>query len=432
MDEPPSDILIAPFATGFPAIALCLLLSFFACITAAAFAAARTALYFAGLAGREDIVWAGAGEVARSKASRWMDESRLLTVVIQVCHTFVRVITIVGLVAAALILDGGGIFVRVVMPAVVGLVLSEAFARLFARKYPVKTLALLNRLITLVYRTMMPVARALDRANNRWRAMVGQSRSAEMALAQVMELAAAAAEQEEETDVVKGIVNFSALRVRDLMKHRSEICALSTALSFEEVMDFVNRHAYSRIPVFKESIDHIVGVLYIKDLLPFFGKGNDFPWASVIRPGYFVWANKKIDALLKDFQEKRVHVAIVRDDAGNTAGLITLEDLIEVVIRDINEQRDSVGQRGYSRIDDRTFVFNAKTPVMEVFRMLDVEHPLLHELRELESLEDFIVEINDELPGEGDEVSYDQFTFAVESVENKRIKRVRVHVHAQA
>jgi putative hemolysin len=142
--------------------------------------------------------------------------------------------------------------------------------------------------------------------------------------------------------------------------------------------------------------------------------------------------SKKIDALLKDFQEKRVHIAIVRDESGNTVGLITLEDLIEVVIRDINEQPDQVNGQGYARIDDRTYIFNGKASIREVFRLLDVEHPLLREPTESESLEDFIVEINDELPGEGDELSYDQFTFVVEAVENKRIKRVRVNVHAQA
>jgi CBS domain containing-hemolysin-like protein len=267
--------------------------------------------------------------------------------------------------------------------------------------------------------------------NVRWRAAFRDRRTAEEALAQVIELAAAASEPDEK-DVVQGIANFGVLRVRDLMQGRHEIAAISTSLNFEEVIAFVNQCGYSRIPVFEDSIDHIKGVLYIKDLLPFFGQGNEFPWVNIVRPGYFVWANKRIDALLKDFQEKRVHVAIVRDDAGNTAGLITLEDLIEVVIREINEQRDSVEDQGYMRIDDRTYVFNGKSSIRDVFRLLDAEYPKLRQPREVESLEDFIVEINDELPSEGDEVSYDHFTFVVEAVEYKRIKRVRVNVHAQA
>jgi putative hemolysin len=174
------------------------------------------------------------------------------------------------------------------------------------------------------------------------------------------------------------------------------------------------------------------GVLYTKDLLPFFEHGKNFPWINVIRPGYFVGATKKIDALLKDFQEKRVHIAIVRDDNGKTVGLITLEDLIEVIIRDINEQPDQLDDQGYTRIDERTYLFSGKASIREVFRLMDVEHPMLREPTDFESLEDFIVEINDELPVEGDELSYDQFTFVVEAVENKRIKRVRVNVHAQA
>jgi CBS domain containing-hemolysin-like protein len=398
---------------------------------AAALAAARTALYFAGQVGQGDVVWSGARAEARARASRWLTEARLLTVAIQLYHTLARVLMVVSLVAAASFAGHASIFWGIIVPSVIGLVLSEAFARLFARKYPVSALSILDKLISVVHGTTAPITKQLNAANIRWRTALSGRRTAEEALAQVIELAAAASEPAEK-DVVQGIVNFGVLQVRDLMHSRNEIGAMSTSLNFDEVIAFVNECGYSRIPVYTHSIDHISGVLYIKDLLPFFEHGKDFPWMNVVRPGYFVWANKRIDALLKDFQEKRVHVAIVRDDAGNTAGLITLEDLIEVVIREINEQRDDVGDQGYLRIDDRTYVFNGKSSIRDVFRLLDTEHPILREPTEFESLEDFIVEINDELPAEGDEVSYDHFTFVVEAVENKRIKRVRVNVHAQA
>lgn len=432
MDDPPSgDILLEPIAYSLAIVGSVLAVALLATVLAAALAAARTSLYFAGLISREDMAWVTADNVARDRAGRWLKESRLLTVAIQFYHTVARVVVVVSLFASTLIVGNNNVFPGVIAAGILGLVLSEAFSRLFARQYPVKALSRLNTLVSMVHKTMLPIARRLDAVNRRWWSAFGDRHTAEKALAQVIELAAAS-ETEGEKEVVKGIVNFAVLRVRDVMKSRDQISCLSYSSGFHEVMAFANQCGYSRIPVFKESIDSIEGVLYTKDLLPFFEQGGDFPWTNVIRPGYFVVANKKIDALLKDFQEKRVHIAIVRDDSGNTVGLITLEDLIEVVIRDINEQPDQAYDGGHTRIDDRNYIFNGKTSIREVFRLLDVEHPLLREPTEFESLEDFIVEINDELPGEGDEVSYDQFTFVVEAVENKRIKRVRVNVHAQA
>jgi len=431
VDDPPGDFLVEPTASSFVVVGSVLALALLATTLAAALAAARTALHFAGLMVQEDRVWAAADNLARNRANRWLKDSRLLTVAIQFCHTVARVVTIVCMFAGSLMLGNKGVFLAVVVPGVLGLVLTEAFARLFARKYPVRALSRLNILIAWVHKAMLPLARRIDDVNQHWRSAFGEQRSAEKALAQVIELAAAS-EMEGEKEVVQGIVNFGALRVRDVMKQGDQISCIGASSNFHEVVAFANHCGYSRIPVFKGSVDCIEGVLYTKDLLPFFEQGKDFPWINIIRPGYFVVATKKIDALLKDFQEKRVHIAIVRDDNGNTVGLITLEDLIEVVIRDINEQPDQVSGQGYTRIDDRTYIFNGKASIREVFRLLDVEHPLLRESTEFESLEDFIVEINDELPGEGDELSYDQFTFVVEAVENKRIKRVRVNVHAQA
>ncbi|MGC3948194.1 MAG: transporter associated domain-containing protein [Chryseolinea sp.] len=431
MDDPPGDFLIVPIANLFAAFGSVFVLVIVAIVLAAALAAARTALYFAGLVGKEHIAWTGTSADDRLKADQLLSHSRLLTVAIQFYHTVVRVFAVMGLSALSLMTGNENIFFGVIAPAVLTIVLSEAFARLFARKYPVKTLSLLYPMVVLVRMTMLRTARLLDGLNLKWHSAFGNRRTPEEALAQVIELAAAA-ESETEKEVVKGIVNFGVLRVRDVMKEREAIRCINTSSNFDEVIASVNACGYSRIPVFNGSIDQVEGVLYTKDVLPFFEHGKDFPWVNIIRPGYFVSANKKIDALLKDFQEKRVHIAIVRDEQGKTVGLITLEDLIELVIREINEETDQVESKGYTRIDDLTFVFSGKTSVREVFRLMDIEHPLLREPTEFESLEDFIVEINDELPEVGEELSYDQFTFVVEAVENKRIKRVRVNVHAQA
>ncbi len=235
-----------------------------------------------------------------------------------------------------------------------------------------------------------------------------------------------------EKEILRGIVNFGSLNVKDLMKPRNAISAISADSNFNELIDYINQSGFSRIPVYGKTLDAIEGVLYIKDLLPFLPAKGEFRWIGILRHGFFVQENKKIDLLLKDFQEKRVHMAIVRDDQGRTTGLITLEDLIEEIIGEINDESDEVADNGFRRIDDNTFVFDGRMPMQDFFKLLDQDFPFFREPGEHESLEDFIIEFNDGLPQAGDELYYEQFTFVVEAVAQKRIRRVRVNVHAQA
>ena len=144
----------------------------------------------------------------------------------------------------------------------------------------------------------------------------------------------------EEREILKGIVNFGTLTVRQVMRSRMEITAVDTEMDFHELMDKINKSGYSRIPVFHETIDNIQGILYIKDLLPYIERDENFAWQELIRKSFFVPENKKVDSLLKDFQQKRVHMAIVVDEYGGTSGLVTLEDLIEEIIGEINDEFD--------------------------------------------------------------------------------------------
>ena len=236
---------------------------------------------------------------------------------------------------------------------------------------------------------------------------------------------------EEEKEILKGIVNFGTLTVRQVMKSRMDISAVDIDLNFLELMDQVNKSGFSRIPVFKESLDRIEGVLYVKDLLPFLEEKEKYQWQKLLRPVYFVPESKKLDSLLKDFQSKRVHMAIVVDEYGGTAGLITLEDLIEEIIGDINDEFDEVVS-GYQKIDDRTFTFEGKTSIHDLCKVLDVAPDYFDEVKgENESLGGLILELLNSLPKAGDEISHDRFTFAVLSVDNRRIKKVKVTVREE-
>jgi len=231
-------------------------------------------------------------------------------------------------------------------------------------------------------------------------------------------------------DILKGIVNFSTLSVKQVMKSRMDITAFDIEMDFHELMDQVNKNSYSRVPVFNETIDKIEGILYAKDLLPHVEKDEDYRWQILLRPGFFVPESKKIDSLFKDFQEKRVHMAIVVDEYGGTSGLITLEDIIEEIVGEINDEFDDVHNDGYSKLDENTYVFEGKTSLNDFCKVLDIDISEFEKVKgESESLGGLLLELNNKLPHAGEAINFDKYTFTAVAVDQKRIKRVRVYIN---
>ncbi len=235
-----------------------------------------------------------------------------------------------------------------------------------------------------------------------------------------------------ETDILMSIANFGKLTVSQVMRTRVEISAIDSLSSFTSLMNCVDKCGFSRIPVYRNTIDTIEGILYIKDLLPFLDRPENFQWQSLIRPGFFVRENKKINSLLKDFQEKRVHMAIVVDDYGKTIGLVTLEDLIEEIIGEINDEFDDVETFKKKR-EGETIVFDGKTSLQDFCAALEIDQRMLGGVsREVKTLSDFIFSLKQGISKTGDQINYEQLTFIVESADTKGIKKVRVSVHEQA
>lgn len=232
----------------------------------------------------------------------------------------------------------------------------------------------------------------------------------------------------EEKDILKGIVNFGTLTVKQIMRSRLDITAFDVEMSYHELLDKINKSGFSRIPVFKETIDSIEGILYIKDLLPYVEEEEEFKWQNLLRPGYFVPETKKIDSLLKDFQEKHVHMAIVVDEYGGTSGLVTLEDIIEEIVGEINDEFD-MEDFAYNKLDDNTWIFEGKTSLNDFCKTVDEDISIFDEVKgESESLGGLILELHTKLPEAGEKVYFDKFVFTVVSVDDKRIKRVRVFI----
>lgn len=247
-------------------------------------------------------------------------------------------------------------------------------------------------------------------------------------LNQALDMAADRETTDEEKGILKGIVNFGTLSVKQIMRSRMDITAVDLETDFHELMNQINKTGYSRIPVFNETIDKIEGILYIKDLLPHLSKEDDFKWQTLLRPGFFVPEAKKIDTLFKDFQEKRIHIAIVVDEYGGTSGLITMEDVIEEIVGEINDEYDDTDAE-YKKIDRSTFVFEGKTSIMDFCKVTDVDHKLFDEVKgESESIGGLLLEINSMLPHAGEKIVFQNFTFIVASVNDKRIKKVRITI----
>lgn len=232
----------------------------------------------------------------------------------------------------------------------------------------------------------------------------------------------------EERDILKGIVNFGTYTVKQVMRSRMDVTAFETNITFHELMDKINKTGFSRIPVFTETIDKIDGILYSKDMLPYIEKEEDFDWKELLRPVYFVPETKKIDGLLKDFQEKRVHMAIVVDEYGGTSGLITLEDIIEEIVGEINDEFDE-DDKLYTTLDKNTYVFEGKTSLNDFCKVVDVDPSIFEDVKgESESLGGLLLEINSVIPATGDKIVYDKYSFTVVAVDNKRIKKIKIQV----
>lgn len=234
---------------------------------------------------------------------------------------------------------------------------------------------------------------------------------------------------EEEKEILKGIVNFSTITVKQVMKSRIDITAVEFDLDFHQLMDKINKCGYSRIPVYQDRIDNLKGILYVKDLLPFIDQDENFAWQKLLRKGYFIPESKKIDDLLKDFQEKRVHMAVVVDEYGGTSGLITLEDIIEEIVGEINDEFDDEDVV-YNKVNKNTYVFEGKTSLNDFIKIIDEDPDVFDEVKgESESLGGLVLELNSSMPQVGEKIPYGRFEFIPDSVNHKRIKRVKVVIH---
>jgi len=244
-------------------------------------------------------------------------------------------------------------------------------------------------------------------------------------LSQALELTSSEGTSQHEQKILEGIVSFGNTDTKQVMSPRIDVFALEIEESFSEIMEKITEKGFSRIPVYRDNIDQIEGVLFVKDLIPHISK-NDFEWTTLLRDPFFVPENKKLDDLLKDFQSMKSHLAIVVDEYGGTSGLVSLEDVIEEIVGDISDEFDDENIN-YSQIDDKTFLFEGKISMKDFYRIVDADEELFEESKgEAETLAGFILEILGNFPKKGQKINFDKYRFTIEAVDKKRVRQIKV------
>lgn len=251
-------------------------------------------------------------------------------------------------------------------------------------------------------------------------------------LSAVIDMAEGVEISDEERKIWKGIVEFGKITASETMKPRTDIVGIETKKSYQQVLALILQSGYSRIPVYSESLDQVSGILYVKDLIPYLSEQAGFNWNQLARKPFFVPENKPIDDLLKEFQLKKMHMAIVVDEYGGCSGLITLEDIIEEIVGEINDEFDDE-EIVYSKLDEHTFVFEAKTTLIQMCRIVDLPFEALGPAgEEADTIAGLLLHLHQKLPAKGVKINTPKIEYCVESADQRRIKRVKVYIkHAE-
>jgi putative hemolysin len=235
-----------------------------------------------------------------------------------------------------------------------------------------------------------------------------------------------------EKQILKGIVRFGKTDVKQIMTSRVNVSAIEFETGFSELLKKIEDYGFSRIPVYRDTFDHIAGILYIKDILPFLSEKDEFEWQKLLRTPYFVPENKKIDDLLKEFQVKKTHLAVVVDEYGGTSGVVTLEDIMEEIVGEISDEFDEE-ELEYSKLDEHNYIFDGHTALNDLYRVLKIDGEAFEQVKgESDTIAGLILELEGRIPEKGAQINLYPLTFMIEAVDTRRIKSVKVTINTDA
>ncbi|MEI6060976.1 MAG: gliding motility-associated protein GldE [Bacteroidota bacterium] len=373
--------------------------------------------------------------VVNKRIVRLLENSKLLLATILITNNLVSVGTVI--ISTFLIhhyLDIfsnpllGFLFQVVIITAIL-LLLGEIMPKVFATRKPVKTATLLAAPLTILQRILYPFSLLLVSSTRFIDSRRAHNHNITLDdISNAIDITADGKVDEEDRKIMKSITRFGEINAREIMSPRVDLTTLDNSLSFTAVQKIIIDSGYSRIPVYNDTPDTITGILYIKDLLPHLSEDDSFDWESLVRPPLFIPENKPINDLMQEFQEKKIHMAVVVDEYGGTSGIITLEDIIEEIVGEINDEFDIESENiFFSRIDERNYIFEGKTTINDMCRVLGIDNRIFDEAKgESESLAGLVLELAGKMPATGETFTLGEFTFRVETADKRRIKKVKV------
>ena len=322
-----------------------------------------------------------------------------------------------------------GFIVEAVIITFLLLFFGEIMPKVYASKNNVATALFMARQLAILEKIFSPVTSLLIFSSSFVQKRTGK-RKANISMDDLSDaLELTSDDLDEEEKILKGIVNFGNTNVSAIMCPRMDVTAVDIKSGFSQIIPVIISSGFSRIPVFSESFDNVKGILYAKDVLPYMKNPDSFKWQSLLRPPYFVPETKKINDLLKEFQVKKIHMAVVIDEYGGTSGIVTLEDILEEIVGEITDESDE-DEVLYTKIDEKTFLFKGKILLNDFFRVLGYGDDPFEDVRgESETLAGLILELTGEIPEKNQTVKYRNFSFIIESADRRRIKEIRVEIN---
>ena len=428
------SVILTPFFTGFTLnaiiglVVLCLLF-----IASALISSSETSFFSLKPADLDELE---SRNDAKSKlVLKLREQPKTLLATILIGNNFVNVtITLLATYIVSELFDMANhpvaafVMELVVITSLV-LIIGEITPKILAAKKPVKFSRFMARTLQVLIVVFKPLSKLLVNSTSFMDKHL-EKKKAEISmddLSTAVDIATELSTPLEEKNMLKGIATFTEKEVSSVMKPRIDIVAVEIGMPFREMLDTVIKSGFSRIPVYEETLDKVSGILYVKDLLPYLD-AQAFEWRMLLRPAFFVPENRKINDLFQDFREKKIHIAIVVDEYGGTSGLITMEDVIEEIVGDINDEFDNVKQdQHYTKIDDSTYLFKAQTSIVDFCKVFNLDEDYFEEQQgEADTLAGLVLEIEGRIPEIGFSFNVEKFNFEITDADPRKIIQIKV------
>lgn len=369
------------------------------------------------------------GSVATDSASKLLDNPDQLLATILVANNLVNIGMVVlttQILSSLFVFHRFGFLIHTVVVTFILLLCGEVLPKVFAQGSTMRVALWFAQPLTLLRWILYPLSYTLVKTSNIASERLMQ-RSNDLSiedLADAVDMTTTASTEEQK--ILSGIVNFADREVEEIMRPRMDIVGVEQTMTFGEVRQTITSSGYSRLPVYSESIDNIKGTLFVKDLIAYANRGDDFGWQSLIREPYIVPMHKQVTDLLEDFRHDKVHMAIVVDEYGATQGLVTLEDILEEVVGEISDESD-IDESYYERIDKYTYIFEGKTHIVDMLRVLQLEDELFEDVQgRAETIAGLLLEIKRNFLKKGEQLTSHNIRFTVTAVDGHRIDKIKV------